>query len=116
LYTVNASTDLSGAGNLTTQLIMDSGPTGGGVNTDAGVARSIIADGDWHLYEWNLNNPADWTAWPPATGSDGKLGTAADFATGNVSIDSILFNGGNVDVELLLDGVMRNSAGSLSTM
>jgi hypothetical protein len=116
VYSVNGSEDLSGAGPLTTQLVLDSGPSGGGVNSDAGVPRTIIADGEWHLYEWSLDNPSDWAAWAPAVGSDGKLGVNGDFAGGTVTIDSIMLTGGNVNVEFLLDGVMRNTNGSLVVM
>jgi len=116
VYTVNGSTDLSAATGLTTQIVLDSGPTGGGVNTDAGRLLNVVADGNWHLYEWNLTNPSDWVPYTPATGSDGKLGVNADFSTGNVSIDSIVFNGGNVSVEYLLDTVGFNNTGSMSVM
>jgi hypothetical protein len=116
VYSANGSTDLSSAGPLTTQIVMDSGSVGGNADSDAGVARTIIADGQWHLYEWSLDSPGDWVPWAPATGSDGKLGTNADFISGNVTIDSIMFQGGNVNVEYLLDGVGRNATGSLNVM
>jgi hypothetical protein len=101
---------------LTTQIVLDTGPTGGGVNSDAGVVRTIIADGAWHWYEWNLDDPADWTAWRDGAGniingSDGMIPTV-----GQVSIDSIIFRGGNVNVEFFFDAVMRNSNGSLAVM
>jgi hypothetical protein len=93
---------------------MDSG-AGGGIDTDAGVPRVVSADGEWHWYEWSLDNPADWTGWP-VTASDGKLGVNDDFL-GPVSLDSILFNGPHgLSVEYILDTVMRNSSGSLNVM
>jgi hypothetical protein len=116
VYSVDGSEDLDGAGAITTQLVLDSGPTGGGINSDAGIARTIVADGEWHFYEWSLDNPLDWTAWPPAAGSDGRLGTGGDFASGSVTIDSIMFHGGNFNAELLLDTVMHNANGRLSVM
>ena len=99
-------------GTITTQILLDT-DAGGGSLTDAGVARTIIADGEWHLYEWSLDSLADWTGF---AGSDGKIGTGGNINPGNITVDSILFNGGNFNVELLLDSVMRNSAGSLSVM
>jgi hypothetical protein len=100
---------------LTTQLILDSG-AGEDVGSDAGVAREIISDGDWHFYEWNMNDPADWTAWRDINGnvvggSDGRLARA-----GEATIDSVVFRGGDANVEFYFDGVMRNIDGSLSAM
>jgi hypothetical protein len=115
LFTVNGSEDLSGAGPLSLQLIVDS-DGGGGVNTDAGRSLSVIADGEWHLYEWNLDKASDWVVWPVATGSDGKIGTGGSGNSGIVTIDSILFAGGNVNVEYLLDTVGHNQYGSLNVM
>src|SRR5204863_7506150 len=79
---------------LSTQVILDSG-AGEDVGSDAGVSREIISDGDWHFYEWDLDNPADWTAWRDIngniiSGSDGRLTMG-----GPASIDSIVFRGGN---------------------
>lgn len=116
VYTVNGSENTSSASGLTTQITMDSGPTGGNVNTDISIARAINPDGDWHWYEWSLDDPAQWLAWSVATGSDGKLGTNADFL-GQVSLDSLIFNGPNgMNVEYILDTVSRNVTGSLSVM
>jgi hypothetical protein len=97
---------------LTAELVLD----GGGTDSDAGVPRTLITDGDWHYYEWDLDDPSDWTAWRDANGnvvagSDGVLPPA-----GNVSIDSILLRGGNGSAEFFVDGVMRNAGGSLSAM
>jgi hypothetical protein len=113
VYTVNGSENLSpAAGNMSAQIVLDT-DVGGGSLSDAGVARTIIADGEWHLYEWNLDAGSDWT---PFAGSDGLLGAGGNINTGSITIDSILLQGGNFNVEMLLDSVMRNSAGSLSVM
>ncbi len=98
------------ATNLQTQIVLDTG-AGGGTNSDAGVLRNVITDGEWHYYEWNLDSPADWTSWF-ITGSDGVIPT-----NGTVTIDSIMFLGrGGTTVEYFLDSVMRNTNGSLSAM
>jgi hypothetical protein len=104
------------AAPLYAQLILDSGPTGGGADSDAGIPLQLIGDGEWHYYEWNLDDDADWTAWRDRAGnvlagSDGLLPS-----TGQVSIDSIVLRGGNTNAEFYLDGVMRNTNGSLSAM
>lgn len=101
---------------VTVSLILDTGATGGGANSDAGVARTVIADGGWHYYEWNLESPDDWTAWRDINGaviggSDGLLP-----ATGAVSIDSIVLRGGNFNAEVLFDAVMLNRNGRLAAM
>lgn len=98
---------------ITTQLVLDNVGT---TDSDAGVPRTIIADGEWHYYEWDLDDPSDWTRWLDAGGnplsySDGRIP-----ATGEVTIDSVLFRGGNANVEFYFDGVMRNANGSLSAM
>jgi hypothetical protein len=105
--------DSSPGSPLTTQLVVDNVGT---TDSDAGVPRTIIADGEWHYYEWNLDDASDWTRWRDADGnplsySDGRIP-----ATGEVTIDSILFHGGNANVEFYFDGVMRNANGSLSAM
>jgi hypothetical protein len=115
LFTVNGSENLSGAGPLSVQLILDS-DGGGGANSDAGKPLSVIADGEWHLYEWNLDNPSDWVPWSIVAASDGKLGTAGSGDSGVVTIDSIIFQGGNVNVEYLLDTVGHNQFGSMNVM
>ena len=115
VYSANGDEDLGDAGTLTTQIVLDTGSAGGGADSDAGAPRTIIADGEWHLYEWSLDDAADWVPWAPS-GGDGKLGTNGNMTTGFITVDSIMFHGGNVSVELLLDSVMRNANGSLSVM
>jgi hypothetical protein len=95
---------------------MDSGPSGGNINTDISNPLTINPDGDWHWYEWSLDDPNQWMAWPVATGSDGKLGLNADML-GQVSLDSIVFNGPHgMNVEYILDTIMYNQTGSLAAM
>ena len=103
------------SGPLTTQLVLDGG-AGAAAGSDAGVPLTVLQDGEWHYYEWDLDDPADWTAWRDIngdviSGSDGRLPS-----TGQVTIDSLVFRGGNADVQFYLDGVMRNANGSLAAM
>jgi hypothetical protein len=108
-------TNSGSANGLTCYLTLDSG-AGGGALTDAGVERTIIADGDWHWYEWSLDKPSEWTIWRDAdgnvvNGSDGVIATS-----GTVSIDSIIFKGGTQTVEYFLDTVTWNKSGSINVM
>ncbi|HEV2293274.1 MAG TPA: hypothetical protein VGR35_05425 [Tepidisphaeraceae bacterium] len=92
---------------FTAQLAIETNTTGG---LDAGVARRIVADGEWHYYEWNLDDPSHWTQFPGGVG-DGIVATS-----GTIYIDSILFNGGAFDVEFLLDTIVHNRSGSLAAL
>ena len=55
--------------------------------SSAAIAQSIIADNQWHLYQWNLDNDNHWDAY--SGGADGAI----DAPNGYVTIDSIWFNG-----------------------
>ncbi len=70
---------------------------------DRGIARSIVADGEWHLYEWNLDDNSQWEAWVTGNGIiDGPM----------ASLDSIQFFGIG-DAVIYLDTVAHNPLGSL---
>ena len=63
---------------------------------DRGVKQQIIADGQWHQYEWFLDVAADWEAWTAE--GNGQINGL------NVSLDSIqLF--GSSDATVYLDTV-----------
>ena len=71
---------------------------------DRGIAQSLIPDGQWHLYEWNLDDDAQWESWIAA--GDGRIG-GSDF-----TLDSIqLWGTGNASV--WLDYVSHDSDESL---
>ncbi len=79
-----------------------------GANTSAleiGFWQDVVADGEWRLYQWNLEDANHWDAF--AGGADGAI--SADI----VSIDSIFFRGTG-DVEIFLDTVSHNPAGPLA--
>lgn len=73
------------------------------VNTSEGVVRSVArplpADGRWHLVQWDLTGPAEWTT----------AVTAPTF-----TLDSLLFFGPNADAIIDLDLVSHNALGSLA--
>jgi uncharacterized lipoprotein YddW (UPF0748 family) len=71
---------------------------------DRGYLQEVIADGQWHLYQWNLDNDSHWEGW--VTG-DGII-------TGPiVTIDSIFFHGSG-NATLFLDNVAYNPDGPLA--
>lgn len=76
---------------LTVSIAMDDPGTG-----DRGIPKAVIADNQWHKYQWFLDDNDEWEAWIGA--GDGQLGTT------NVSIDSIHFEGAS-DAQVYLDDV-----------
>lgn len=76
---------------LEVSLAIDDPTTG-----ERGVRRSVIADGEWHEYKWNLDRDADWEAW--TAGGDGAIDGI------DVSLDSIQFFGSS-DATVFLDTV-----------
>lgn len=70
---------------------------------ERGVAQDVIADGDWHLYEWDLEDDAKWEAW---VAGDGTI----DVPT--ATLDSLQFSGAG-QATLYLDSVSHNPLGSL---
>ena len=116
VYTVGGiqATDLANPPTMQVAISMDAGASG--TRTEQGIWRDIIADGQWHFYEWNLDWPADWTQWIHSTGSVLNNSTGVFPTSGQVTLDSILFRGGDHNAEFLLDSVMRNSAGSIAAM
>ncbi len=71
---------------------------------ERGVAKDIIADGDWHLYEWDLDDDAQWDGW---VNGDGLIEGQT------VTLDSIQFFGSD-DATVWLDAVMFDPFGSLA--
>ena len=83
---------------LTVQIALDDPGS-----ADRGLLKNVVADGQWHLYEWDLSDDAQWEGW--VTG-DGVI-------TGpTVTLDSVFFYGGG-DAVVYLDSVAHNSLGSL---
>ncbi|MEM9752695.1 MAG: family 10 glycosylhydrolase [Planctomycetota bacterium] len=63
---------------------------------ERGLAQDIIADGNWHLYEWNLDDDDQWEGWVSGNGQiNGQT----------VTLDSIQFFGSG-DATVWLDAVM----------
>ncbi len=73
-------------------------------SADLGTLMPVIADGDWHLYQWDLDDPSQWDAWVT---SDGTI-TGPTF-----TMDAIFFHG-STDATIYLDDVAYNHGGTLS--
>jgi hypothetical protein len=74
-------------------------------------AISVIADGEWHLYEWNL---ADADVWSNFSGGNGTMGGP------NAYLDSIFFESASSTLgdtfTFFLDTVAYNPNGSLASL
>lgn len=60
------------------------GAGGTGADMDGSTSIEVIADGEWHLYEWNLDSTTDWGAIPGIGGGHG-----GSLLNGSHTIDSI---------------------------
>ena len=81
-----------------------------GANTTAlerSIAKDVIADNQWHLYQWNLQDADAWDIF--AGGADGDI----DAASGFVTIDSIWL-AGTGNTQIYLDNVMHNPNGLIT--
>jgi hypothetical protein len=89
-----------------------------GIGIDDGLAleigrwQPIIADGQWHLYEWQFQDAVDWDAFA-GTGPNGQIDAAS------VTIDSVFIRAGvgvgigtAFDADFVIDDVSYNPTGS----
>jgi hypothetical protein len=111
-FYVKAVTTASG---WTVSINLDGG-TGAAADMDGSSKVSVITDGSWHLYEWDLDST---TAWGAVTGIGGGHGTAV--ANNTHTIDSIYFyNTGTIpanDVSTFyLDFVAKSDSGSIAPL
>lgn len=83
---------------LSTAIVVDA------PSLDRGVKRTLTADGQWHLYQWNLNDAAQWSGW---AGGDGVI------AGSTFTLDSIQFFGPNANAVIEIDEVMHNTYGTI---
>jgi hypothetical protein len=95
---------------ITAQIVFDGSADNASAGLDVGAPLALIADGEWHLYEWSLD-ATNYQPFPGVSGSDGVLP-----ASGHVWLDSILLNGVNADATIFFDSVMYNPLGSLQSM
>ncbi len=99
--------------NWNVQIWLEGAPSG---NNNGSVPKTIITDGQWHIYEWNLDDD---------TGGTDGWGSIASIATGsavvpNIShtIDSVIFRnaGGPASSTMFMDFVAKTDSGSVSNL
>ncbi len=75
------------------------------VTADRGIAKAMVADSQWHLYEWNLEDNLQWEGWANGNGI---------IDTPDFTIDSIQFTS-NLDASatIYIDTVAHNPDGSV---
>lgn len=82
---------------------------------DSGVSKEIIADGEWHLYEWDLDSVVDWGVVPGIGGGHGGFLLDVTHA-----IDSIWFRDTDgtlgPDATIDFDFVALNRLGSIADL
>lgn len=79
----------------------------GNTAIERGLAQDVIADNEWHLYQWNLEDDSQWTAF--AGGANGVI----DAVGGVVTIDSIFFAGSG-NAQIFMDNVSHNPEAMLA--
>jgi hypothetical protein len=97
------------AGAGTIQISVDDPVAAGATAIEKGEPIQIIADNQWHLYQWNLADADDWTSFN--LGSDGVI----DAVNGFVTIDSIWITGVG-SAQIYLDTVSHNPNGMLAAL
>ena len=82
---------------------------------DGSVSRPVVADGNWHLYEWDLDSTTDWGVVPGIGGGHGGA-----LLEGQHTIDSIYFRDldGSVGpvADLHLDFIAKSDSGSIAAL
>jgi autotransporter-associated beta strand protein len=82
-------------------------PVGGNTALELGIPLNVTADNQWHLYQWNFDDDAQWDAF--AGGANGLI----DAVLGTVTIDSIWLAGSG-NAQIYLDTVSHNPDGPLA--
>lgn len=97
--------------DLQVSIGLDDGVAGIGTGLEESTRLPVIADGKWHLYEWNL---ADAAQWENFSGGNGVIGGP------NAYIDSLFFYSGastaGKTITMHLDTVAYNPNGSLASL
>lgn len=77
--------------------------------------KNLIADGAWHIYEWNLDDQTGGPDGWQAAGVPGIVGGDIDVQDGNYTIDSVLFRhaAAPASAEIFMDFVAKSDSGSI---
>ena len=93
--------------NLQASIMLDDGSTG---HLERAVRVPITADNQWHLYQWNIDDDAQWDAFA-GTGANGTIESAT------ATIDSIFIDAvrtsGDQDAVFFIDSVSHDPNGPL---
>jgi MYXO-CTERM domain-containing protein len=99
---------------VTAPMLEDPGTT----TATAGALKTIIKDGQWHLYEWNMDDPNDFpnTFNLTGTGVYGTGGALGDTTlSGTQSFDSIaILSNTDADATIRIDQIGFNNEGTLA--
>lgn len=83
--------------NLEVSLAIDDPNSVGDVtSTERGSFKGILADNQWHKYEWFLEESSEWDAW--VGGSNGQIDAS------RITIDSLQFTGAS-DAQIYIDDI-----------
>lgn len=75
------------------------------VTADRGLFTPLVADGQWHLYEWNLEDDSQWQGW---VNGDGVIDTI-DFTIDSIQIRTDT----DQDAVIYLDNIVHYNRGSI---
>jgi hypothetical protein len=104
-YWLKVGTPGLAAGDVQASLILDDG-----ADHERAEYVNVVADGEWHLYEWDLTDAADWAGFAGATANG-----AIDATT--VTLDSLYLNfPRQADVTVYWDALAWNANGSLAAL
>ncbi|MCI0331889.1 MAG: autotransporter-associated beta strand repeat-containing protein [Planctomycetes bacterium] len=93
----------------TIQIAIDDPVPAGATAIEKGTPLAVIADNQWHLYQWSFENDDDWI--PFNTGTNGAI----DAVNGTITIDSIWITGSG-NAQIYLDTVSHNANSLLAAL
>jgi len=94
--------------NLRASILIDDGTTG---HLERGTRLPIIADGQWHLYQWNLDDETQWDAFA-GTGANGVIDSTTTVTIDALYMDAVL-TAGDQDAVFFIDNVSHNATGEI---
>ena len=88
-----------------------------GASNNGGIEKTITADGQWHIYEWNIDDTSGGAdGWGSIAGIIAGVAAVAD---GSHTIDSVLFRHTNPSPDtatISMDFVAKSDSGSISAL